>query len=102
MRFTEFIKSLPLQSDDKVNSFLNWAKMQKDFPDGNDPIKIGEGIYNKLNHKMTTGFQKCYMLYSHVHPNEIPKSLTGNQQKMLEAINHIVKLQHEDKNYKDF
>lgn len=102
MLFIEFIKSLPIQSDEKVNSFINWAKMQNDFPTTNNPIEIGEKIYNKLNHKMTTGFQKSYMIFSHFHPTDIPKSIAGDQRKSLEAINHIVSLQNADKNYRDF
>ena len=92
MQFIDFLKLLPVQNDDAINSFLTWAKMQKDFPKYSDPHKLAESIYNKLNHKMTTGFQKCLMIYSSTPENEIPKSLITNQQNMLTAINHIVTL----------
>ena len=102
MTFTEFLKRIPAQTDKGVNSFLSWAKMQTDFPGTSDPNELAKALYNHLNHKMTGGFQKCLMIYSSIPNNEIPKSLLKDQPKMLRALNHIVELQHGDKNYKDF
>ena len=102
MTFTEFIKLMPEQKDDGVNSFLSWAKMQSDFPASSDPNVLAQNLYNKLNHKMTLGFQKCLMVYASMPNNEIPKALLNEQPKMLRALNRVVELQHEDKNYRDF
>jgi hypothetical protein len=102
MRFAEFIKKMPLQSDNGVNCFLNWAKMQTDFPSTSNPHDLAKMLYNKLNHQMTLGFQKCLMIYASLPGNEIPPMLLADNQKMLEAINKVIELQHADKNYKDF
>ena len=111
MRFIEFIQGMPPQQDEGINAFINWAKAHPLFPTSSDPNKLAEFLYDKLNHKMTLGYQKCFMVFANmpvpdsgedVPAADIPVGLLMNQQKMLEAINKIVALQNADRNYRDF
>ena len=110
MTFIEFIRTMPSQQDEGVNAFVIWARAHPLFPTSSDPNELAKFLYNKLNHKMTLGYQMCFMVFASMplpdDPNapvpEIPVGLLMNPQKMLEAINKIIELQTADKNYKDF
>ena len=110
MTFIEFIRTMPAQEDPGVNAFINWAKAHPLFPTSSDPNELAKFLYDKLNHKMTLGYQKLFMVFANMPVPagknfpvpEIPVGLLMNPQKMLEGINKIVALQNADKNYKDF
>ena len=74
MNFITFLKQQTKQPDEAVNLFVNFAVNDKIFPTSSDPEILAKYLYKKLNHKQTSGFQKCLMIYKQLEPNnEIPK-----------------------------
>jgi hypothetical protein len=98
MTFTEFLKLLPIQNDITLAGFQNWAKIQTDLPGTSDPRELAQAFYKKLDHNTTAGFIKAVMIYTTMPNNELPETLLKDEDAMLRAINHIVELQHAERN----
>jgi|GEM_PF-744967 hypothetical protein len=94
MEFIEFVKTLPKQEDKRTNEFVHWASQQKDFPDSSHPVILAQYLYDKLDWDMAHTYQKLYVFYEKVIPNNrVPRNYKG-QEKLMEAINIIVDLKN--------
>ena len=102
MNFITFIQKQAKQPDEAVNLFVNFAVNDKNFPTSSDPEILAKYLYKKLNHKQTSGFQKCLMIYKQFEQkNEIPNKY-NDQMKFIDALNFIIDLQNNDPEYSDF
>ncbi len=99
MNFIDFIRTFPPQGDKRLQSFIDLAKNDMDFPPTSDPSKLAIYLYKKLNPVQTTAFQNCLMIYSKLPDNELPKRFFGRADMPLMAINIIVSLQNFDSEY---
>jgi hypothetical protein len=100
MNYISFIKDLQKQEDNGINSFLEIAQNDGNFPNSSDPIKLAQYLYLQLTPEQTLGFQKTLMIYQQVETaNQIPPKYKNDQQLFLKAINYILKLQDNDSNY---
>lgn len=100
MHFIEFLRSLPVGQDKRVQAFLELAKNDKDFPLTSDPSKLSIYLYQKLDPELTRGYQFCLMMYSQMPNNKLPKMCLGREDMMTHAMNLIVGLQNYDSDYK--
>jgi len=100
MTFIQFISSLPKQGGDKhTNSFLDFAKKNKEFLGGSDFDAMAKVLYNKIDPDLTAAYQKLLMLYISFGKDGDLKHLANNQMKSLDLINTIIELQNNDPAY---
>ncbi|MEW6470422.1 MAG: hypothetical protein AB1458_16030 [Bacteroidota bacterium] len=99
MNFIDFLKTFPPQGDKRLQSFIDFAKKDKDFPTSSDPSKLAIYLYRKLDPTQTLAFQNCLMIYSKMPDNELPKRFFGREDMPLMAVNIIVALQNFDSDY---
>lgn len=86
--------------DGSVQKFLEFAKNDKDLPDTSDPIKLCEYLYLKLSPELTLAFQKMFLFFAELEPNnDLPKMYVRNQPLLLNTVNKIVDLQNNDPEY---
>ena len=94
MRFVSFLKGLPKQDDEELQSFINYVKRNKKFPLSSDPRMLGLYLHNKLDEKLTMGYMKAMMIYYHTDKNMLAKELKETH-NFLTALNCIVFFQNE-------
>ena len=100
MNFITFLRNLPEQEDDILNGFLDIAKLDNNFPNSSDPIKLAQYLYLQLTPDETTGFMKLLIIYIQTETsNQIPPKYKNNNDLFLKAINYILKLQDNDPLY---
>jgi hypothetical protein len=63
MNFISFLRDLPEQDENSLNGFLDIAKLDSNFPNTSDPIKLAQYLYLQLTPDETTGFMKLLIIY---------------------------------------
>jgi len=100
MTFRDYILMMPEQPDKGISEFIEFAKKDSDFPNTSDPKVLCEYLYLKLNPELTTSFQKMFLFFEQVEPNnELPKMYVGNKMLLMNDINYIIDLQNNDPKY---
>ncbi len=97
MDFLSFLKSLPEQQDKGSLDFIALVRSDANFPATSDPEKLAHYLYLRLNHRLTTAYQKLLMLYFYVENNYNQPS----DPTLLDKINLIVSLQNMDPLYRN-
>ncbi len=100
MHYIEFISTLPYQKDTSLQTLIEMVKSDPAFPsDTSDPQQLAKYMYLKLDHKMTSAFQKTLIIYAQNPENRLPDSLRASYPLMLDSLNIIIDMQNNDNNY---
>ena len=90
MNLISFIKGLPKQDDNGIKDFLDIAKLDSNFPNSSDPIKLAQYLYLQLSPDETLGFQKMLMIYTQSEPsNQVPPKYKNNNAPPISIGNSI-------------